>query len=63
MPDLFYKLYVYWHLIFTIVKYYYFTHITDVKHREVNIFNRKNMTGKCDLKVVKDIHAKALFSS
>lgn len=42
------------------VRYYYFTHSIEVRHREVNFFDRENMKGKYDLKVIKDIHAKAL---
>lgn len=44
-------------------RYYYFSDFTDGRHREVNIFDRRNMQGKCDLKAVKDIHAKALLSA
>lgn len=45
------------------VRYYYFTHSKEVRHREVNLSDRKNMKGKYDLKIVKDIHAKALLSA
>lgn len=44
-------------------RYYYFSHFTDGRHREINIFDRRNMQGKCDLKAVNDIHAKALLSA
>lgn len=45
------------------VRYYYFAHSIEVRHREVNLFDRKNMKGKYDLQVVKDIHVKALLSA
>lgn len=34
-----------------------------MRHREVKIFDRMSMKGTQDLKVVKDIHAKALLNA